>query len=182
MDRVYSSNRYKLNARRMQEEFVGNNRRSLVCSYLSILRSVDQSRFRYQAHAHTERRKHRRANQIRDTRVKTLPVSSNGFSSKKKEKRKKSHSSKSISLCEPLVQNLSLPLLISFSFFFSRKDYNLKNDLALISYAARCSRPVPVMSIQCVASRDTNARGVCLPMRRLDSSSPIRVALLSKKS
>lgn len=117
-----------------------------------------------------------------NTRVKTLPVSSNGFSSKKKERRKKSHSSKSISLCEPLVQNLSLPLLISFSFFFSRKDYNLKNDLALISYAARCSRPVPVMSIQCVASRDTNARGVCLPMRRLDSSSPIRVALLSKKS
>lgn len=182
MDRVYSSNRYKLNARRMQEEFVGNNRRSLVCSYLSILRSVDQSRFRYQAHAHTEQRKHRRANQIRDTRVKTLPVSSNGFSSKKKEReerrvtrpnrsRSANHSSK------------IFPFLFSFLFlFFSRKDYNLKNDLALISYAARCSRPVPVMSIQCVASRDTNARGVCLPMRRLDSSSPIRVALLSKKS
>lgn len=180
MDRVYSSNRYKLNARRMQEEFVGNNRRSLVCSYLSILRSVDQSRFRYQAHAHTEQRKHRRANQIRDTRVKTLPVSSNGFSSKKKERRRVTRPNRSRSANH---SSKIFPFLFSFLFpFFSRKDYNLKNDLALISYAARCSRPVSVMSIQCVASRDTNARGVCLPMRRLDSSSPIRVALLSKKS
>lgn len=182
MDRVYSSNRYKLNARRMQEEFVGNNRRSLVCSYLSILRSVDQSRFRYQAHAHTEQRKHRRANQIRDTRVKTLPVSSNGFSSKKKRE-KKEESLVQIDLTLRTTRPKSFPSSSHFFFFFfSRKDYNLKNDLALISYAARCSRPVPVMSIQCVASRDTNARGVCLPMRRLDSSSPIRVALLSKKS
>lgn len=178
MDRVYSSNRYKLNARRMQEEFVGNNRRSLVCSYLSILRSVDQSRFRYQAHAHTEQRKHRRANQIRDTRVKTLPVSSN-----EKKREKKEESLVQIDLALRTTRPKSFPSSSHFFFFFfSRKDYNLKNDLALISYAARCSRPVPVMSIQCVASRDTNARGVCLPMRRLDSSSPIRVALLSKKS
>lgn len=98
---------------------------------------------------------------------------------------KKGHSSKSRAKHSSKIFLPSLlSSFLSFLLFFSRKDYNLKNDLALISYAARCSRPVPVMSIQCVSqaerTRRTRPRGVCL-LRRLLPSSPIQCGAFIKK-
>lgn len=98
---------------------------------------------------------------------------------------KKGHSSKSRAKHSSKIFLPSLlSSFLSFLLFFSRKDYNLKNDLALISYAARCSRPVPVMSIQCVSqaerTRRTRPRGVCL-LRRLLPSSPIQYGAFIKK-
>ena len=117
-------------------------------SYLSIPRSVDQSRFRYHAHARAKRQKHRRANTKYEMlewhflRRTTVSIYRLTVSKGKKDGVVKKGTLVQISR-EALVQNLSSFSPFFFPFFFLEKTIILRT-ISLWSrmlHDARSSRP-----------------------------------------